>query len=158
VSDARKYLLVARSRLGRKFYDAGVVYGRIAAYKSAQIYFQRVIDDFTDTEYAPFATYEYAVMDLEQGNYEEARSRFKNFQKAFAEHEKAIEAHEKEIEAAFMLCQATFEKGDFTIAQEKLEEFKVAYPDHKLTGKADKYLEKIAKRMATSPEVESDET
>ena len=158
VSDARKYLLVARSRLARKFYDAGIVYSRIAAYRAAQIYFQKVIDDFTDTEFAPLATYEYALMDLKQGNFDEARSRFKDFQAVFTDHEKAGRAHEREIEAAFKPAQAAFKKGDFSTAREKLEAFKVAYPDHKLTGKVDKYLEKIAERLAAGTEIDGDDS
>ena len=158
VSDARKYLLVARTRLARKYYEAGIVYSRIAAYQSAQIYFQKVIDDFTDTEYAPLATYEYAVMDLKRGKFDEARSGFKDFQAVFADHKKAERAREQEIEAAFKPGQVAFKKGDFTTAREKLEAFKVAYPGHKLTGKVDKYLEKIAERIVAGPEVDNDDS
>ncbi|MDH3891590.1 MAG: outer membrane protein assembly factor BamD [candidate division Zixibacteria bacterium] len=158
VNDARAYLLVARSRLARKYYDAGIVYSRIAAYQAAQIYFQKVIDDFTDTEYAPLATYEFAVMDLKQDKFTEAQSGFKDFQTVFADHEKAERAHQHEIEAAFKPGQAAFKKGEFTTAREKLEAFKVAYPNHKLTGKADKYLRKIAERMAAGPKVDGDES
>lgn len=158
VADSRKYLLVARTRLARKFYEAGIVYSRIAAYQAAQIYFQKVIDEFTDTEYAPLATYEYAVMDLKQGNFEEACSQFKDFQAVFADHEKARRARDQEIEAAFKPGQAAFKNGDFIAAREKLEAFKVTYPDHKLAGKVDQYLEKIAKRMAAGLEVDSDES
>ena len=158
VPDARKYLLVARSRLARKYYDAGVVYSRIAAYESAQIYFQKVIDDFTDTEFAPLATFEYAVADFKQGDFGEASSRFKDFQAVFADHEKAVRAHELETESAFKLGQSAFDKGDYATAKENMEAFKAAYPGHKLTGKVDKYLEKITERMAAGPEVVGDDS
>ncbi len=158
VSDARKYLLVARTRLARKYYNAGMVYSRIAAYKAAQIYFQKVIDDYTDTEYAALATFEYAVMDIKQGNFDQACTRFKDFQSVFVDHEKAKRAREQEIEAAFKPGQNAFKKGDYTTARERLAAFKGTYPDHKLTGKVDKYLAKIAEYLAADPEVDSDDS
>ncbi len=150
VPDARQYLLVARTRLARKYYDAGVVYSRIAAYEAAQIYFQKVIDDFTDTEYAPLATYEYAVMDFKMGRYDEARTRFSGFRSVFGDHEKAVRAHRWEVEAAFKPGEQAFKEGDYALAQQKLEAFKSDFPQHELAEKADKYLRKIAQRTTAS--------
>jgi outer membrane protein assembly factor BamD (BamD/ComL family) len=148
VEDARKYLLVARTRLAHKYYDGGVVYMRIGAYEAAQIYFQKVIDDFTDTEYAAPATFEHALAGFKQGEYEQARRRFKQFQSLFPSHEKLKKAREMEIEAAFKPGEVAFKNGDYALAQEKLEAFKTEYPQHHLNGKADEYLAKIAESEA----------
>jgi len=49
VEDAQTYLLKARTRLDHKLYEAGIVYERIGAPRAAEKYFQKVIDDYTDT-------------------------------------------------------------------------------------------------------------
>jgi len=156
VEDARKYLLVARTRLARKYYDAGVVYSRIRAYEAAQIYYQKVIDDFTDTEFAAPAAFEHALAEFKMRRYDQARQRFKDFQSLFADHEKAKKARELEIEAAFKLGETAFRKGDYELAQEKLEAFKADYPQHHLNGKADKYLKKMTEAEAGSENDDED--
>ncbi len=158
VPDARKYLLAARTRLAHKYYDAGIVYSRIRAWESAQIYFQKVIDDFTDTEFAPLASFEYAWMDYKRKRYAEARKGFHDFQIVFPEHEKVAKARENEIKAAFMQGEVAYDKGDYAKASEILAEFKQTYPDHKLNGKVDKYLRKIAEKTQTGPKAESDDS
>lgn len=44
IPDTQKYLLVARTRMAKKFYASGIVYSRMRAYRAASIYFQKVVD------------------------------------------------------------------------------------------------------------------
>ncbi len=156
--DARKYLLVARTRLARKSYESGVVYDRIGAYKAARVYFQGVIDDYTDTEFAPLATYQYACMDLKLDDFDAARGKFESFFAVFPDHELAPQAAEQAVVAAFMSGEAAFESGDYTLAQQKLELFKTDFPDHELTQKANDYLNKISSARADSMQAENAES
>ncbi len=153
--DARKYLLVARTRLARKCYESGVVYDRIGAYEAARIYFQRVIDDYTDTEFAPLATYEYACMDFKLNEFDAARGKFEDFFAVFPDHELAPRAAEKAVVAAFKSGEAAFKRGDYTLAQQKLELFKRDFPDNELTEKADDYLNRITSAAPDSVQVEN---
>jgi len=150
VDDARKYLLAARTRLAHKYYDAGIVYTRIRAYEASQIYFQKVMDDFTDTEYAAPATFEYAMADYKRGRFEDAERRFKDFQSLFPNDEKVKKAHEMEIKSAFKAGETAFKRGDYDSAQKKLEAFKADYPKNHLNGKVDKYLKEIAESGTVS--------
>ncbi len=143
VPDAKKYLNAALTRMAHKYYDAGLVYERIGAPKAARIYFQKVIDDYTDTEYAADATYHYALMELRLKNYDDARRQFENFAAVFDQHELVDEAREKAAEAAFKHCRKSFEEGDLSAARECLVQFKSNYPDNGKIDDADDIIEKI---------------
>lgn len=143
VDDARKYLLVARTRLARKFYESGIVYVRKRAYEAAKIYFQKVIDDYTDTEYAAKASYQYAEMEFKLGRFEQARKKFEDFKVVFPNHELVEKATQRAIEAAFRSGEAAFKNGDYALAEQRLQAFKNNYPDNGRTKKVEKYLEKI---------------
>ncbi|MEE8577465.1 MAG: outer membrane protein assembly factor BamD, partial [candidate division Zixibacteria bacterium] len=101
VSDAHTYIREARTRLARKVYDSGVIYTRIRAYKAAKIYFQQVVDDYTDTEYGPLATLGIAECDFRQREYGKAREQFSNFLKVFPDHIEHERAAEMLVDAAF---------------------------------------------------------
>ena len=58
--------------------------------------------------------------------------------------------NELEIKSAFKPGEVAFKRGDFALAQEKLESFKAEYPHHDLAEKADKYLRKIAQAEAAT--------
>jgi outer membrane protein assembly factor BamD len=158
VEDARKYLLAARTRLARKFYEAGIVYSRMRAFEAAKIYFQKVIDDYTDTEYAPKASYQYAEMEYKLGRYEEARRKFEDFKTVFPDHELAPKAAERAIEAAFKSCEKAFKEGDYALAEQRLQAFIANYPDNGRVKKADKYLEKIHRIIKSEPQVNEAES
>jgi outer membrane protein assembly factor BamD len=141
--DVRKYLLRARSRMATKYYESGIVYSRMRAFEAAKIYFQRVIDDYTDTDYGPRASYKYAEMEFKLGRFDQARKKFQDFRTVFPEHEWSEKAARRVIEAAFRSGEAAFKKGDYALAQQKLEAFQTDFPDNGWTKKAGKYLDKI---------------
>ncbi len=127
---AKEYLLKARTRMAKKFYNSAVVYFRMGAYEAAQIYYQKVIDDYTDTEYAPPATYYVAEMQYKQKRYEQARQGFEGFIAVFPEHELAGKANERAPESAFKSGEQAFKQGEYKLAGERLESFIEHYPDH----------------------------
>lgn len=143
IEAAREHLLIARSRMAKKFYESGVVYNRIGAYEAAKIYFQYVIDDYTDTKLAPLAAYDYGQMEFQLKNFGEARQRFDNFGVVFPDHELAPKAAVKAAEAAFKRCRKFSDEGDTLEARQCWEEFRTDYPNDKRFSKATEYLEKL---------------
>jgi len=87
VSDAEMVITKARTKLARKEYDNGLVYMKIYDYRAAKIYLQYVIDDFTDTEYAPLALFKLAEIDYKMNDYKSASERFNQFMNVYAKHE-----------------------------------------------------------------------
>lgn len=148
IEQAKQYLLTARTRMARKFYNSALVYQRMGAYKSAEIYYQKVIDEYTDTEYAPPATFYIAEMAFKQGRYDEARKGFESFMVVFPEHELAKKAAERAPEAAFKSGRAAFDRGELNIAQERLRQFVDSYPEH---GKVKQALQMLAKIGELAP-------
>lgn len=49
--EAQQALYEANSRLAKKFFESAVVYTRIGAWRSAEIYFQYVIDNYSNSSY-----------------------------------------------------------------------------------------------------------
>ncbi|MBU8933116.1 MAG: outer membrane protein assembly factor BamD [candidate division Zixibacteria bacterium] len=154
VEGAREHLLAARTRMARKFYSSGIVYDRIGAYVAAKTYFQRVIDDYTDTEFAPLATYYYALMEFKLEDYEEARLKFESFLAVFPDHEMASKATEKIVEAAFNRCKKYYDNGEMSEARPCWEEFQNDFPNHNRSSKAGKYLEKLLHQDLTESQGE----
>ncbi len=155
IPEAQKYLLEARSRLAKKYYNSGVVYNRIGAYKAAELYFQKVVDDFTDTEFAPPATYKIAEMEYKQRKYSEASKKFTDFVTVFPDHEYTAEARKKAPEAAFKSGETAYKASDFTLARENLEAFIETYPNHDKVKDARKLLEQL--NAMPSAEVKEDD-
>lgn len=154
IEDARKYLLAAQTRLARKYYSSGVVYSRIGAYEAAIIYFQKVVDDFTDTEYAPQATYKIAEMNRKLRRYEEARKQFEGFFTVFAEHELAARAWERGAETSLASAKKAFKDGEYVTARERLEHVIEVYPDRDETKQARKLLQEIEDMPLTNAKEE----
>jgi outer membrane protein assembly factor BamD len=153
IPDARKYLAAGRNRLARKHYENGIVYSHMGTYKPAKIYFQKVVDDYTETEWAPRAAFEIAYMDYKLKAYGDARGGFEAFLQAFPQHELAEKARKLRVEAAFKSGEKAFKAGEMETARELFESFKRDFPDHELGDKADKYLDQIAQRASDSTEV-----
>jgi outer membrane protein assembly factor BamD len=79
LDDARNIILMAKTRLAHKEYENGLLYYKMSAYQAAAIYFQLVIDSYTETEYAPKALFKLAEANYKQGKYLEAQEKFNNF-------------------------------------------------------------------------------
>jgi outer membrane protein assembly factor BamD len=58
IPEARKALLEAHTRLAKKHFKSGMVYVHSRVYASALIYFQIVIDEYAETEFASLALLE----------------------------------------------------------------------------------------------------
>lgn len=141
--EAKEYLLNARTRLAHKYYESGVVYNRIGANDAAKVYYQIVVDDYTDTEYAPLAVFGIAESEYKLKNYSEAHQKFADFARIYPEHELFTKAEKMKVEAAFKAGQYAYEKADYQQAQEKLNEFIKLYPDSDKAKKANELLNQI---------------
>ncbi len=153
VPDAQEYIRVGRNRLGRKAYEAGVVYHRMGAYKAAKKYFQHVIDEYTDTEWAAGATYMLAEENLKLANYEEAGQVFEDFLVVFPDHEWTDKAAVRAEEAGFKAAVKLYEAGEYDAAREKLERFRMRYPSSDRIDDVSEYLERIARVTGGAAEV-----
>jgi outer membrane protein assembly factor BamD len=100
VTDAKQIILAARSRLARKEYENGALYFKVADYRAAEIYFQLVIDEYTDTEYAAKALFKLAESSFKLKDYTKASDRFNNFISVYSGNEMIPDANEylKKIE------------------------------------------------------------
>jgi len=148
---AEEYLLAARTRMAKKYYNNGVVYQRIRAYKAAQTYFQKVIDDYTDTEFAPNAVFNYALMELKLKKYKEAQVKFNNFITVFSDDVLVEDARKYSSESAFNYCKSVTEEGNYEAADSCWNEFKQNYPDDKRIKDADKLLQKLREKKSNEP-------
>lgn len=126
VEECKAYLKKARTRLAHKHYTNGIVYVRLRDYRAARIYFQKVIDEYTNTEFAPLASYEMANTYFEAEDWDKAHEQFENFKIVFSDHELAAKAAEKSCEAAFKGGEEAFEDGDMELAKTRLERFLTA--------------------------------
>lgn len=77
--EAKASILEARTVLAEKEYDNGMTYFKMYSYEAARIYFQAVIDDYTDTEYAARALFKLAESFYKEKKYEESKAKFDSF-------------------------------------------------------------------------------
>jgi outer membrane protein assembly factor BamD len=145
VPDAQKYLLAAQTRMADKYYRAAVVYSRIHAPGAAIIYYQKVIDDYTNTKYAPLATFHIAEEEYNMNHFDVARAKFEAFEKAFPKDELVPKAAEMAACSAFKSGELAYDKSDWRTARDRFEAFKKDFPDDKRVKKADDYLANIAR-------------
>ncbi len=150
VPDCNKYLETAKGRLAKKTYMSGLTYSRMGASKAAKVYYQKVIDDYTSSEFAPLANFNMGKEEMRLREYDEARRRFENFVTVFSSHPMVPEAKKKIVEASFKSAEALFQKKDYPAATEKFNAFKKEFPSDERIKKADDYLAKIA-AMPPSP-------
>lgn len=129
IPQAQEYLLKARTRLAHKYYEAGMVYMHINAFKAAKIYFQLVIDDYTDTEYAPKATFNIARAELKLKNYEAALAQIENFSRIFPDHEWIPGARDIAAEILLENGIEAYDKNEYEQAREYFKRIMEGYPD-----------------------------
>ncbi|MCX6827032.1 MAG: outer membrane protein assembly factor BamD [candidate division Zixibacteria bacterium] len=87
IEDAASVISAARTRLAHKEYENGILYFKLDDYKAAEIYFQLVIDDYTDTEYAARALYKLSEICYWQSKYPAALEKFNTFLALYPNHE-----------------------------------------------------------------------
>ncbi len=140
--EARGYLTEARSRLARKLLESGIVYTRIGDYRAAQLYYQQVIDNYTDSEFAAEASYEMADTYFQSHDWSEAHERFEAFRTVYADHELAEEAAMRSCKAAFNGGVDAYEASDFELARTLFERYRtVCGQDDKMNLKVTEYLQ-----------------
>lgn len=85
--DAQAALNAALERLAQKRFESGRTYLRLSYYKSADIYFQTVIDEHTDSEWSARALFYQGELNYKRAKFEEALQKFNNFMVVYPEHE-----------------------------------------------------------------------
>lgn len=151
--DARSFVLKANTRLAKKIYRAGIVYRNIDRLRPAKAYFQRVIDDYTTTEFAALATFELAALAMKVKEFDEAERRFNDFSIAFDKHDLAPKAKENAEKSAFSHAEQKFKSELYSEARPSFEQFITRYPSSKRIEKAQKYLSKMPAIVeSTAPE------
>ena len=156
VPDADKYLNLARTREAKRFFSAAVVYTRIGASEAAKKYYQKVIDDYTSSEYAPAASYNIAEEEMNMRAYDEARRRFENFVVVYPNDPLVSKARKRAADAAFKAGEAALKKADYETANGKFQTFKKDFPTDSRVKKADQYLQEIAgKATSAAPKADA---
>jgi len=142
--DAKAYMDEARSRLARKLFESGIVYTRVADYRAARVYFQQVIDNYTDTDYAADATFEIADTYFRSYDWDEAHERFENFRTVYPDHERAAKAALLSCEAAYKGGVEAYDASDFTLSRNRFERYQtVCGQDEKKNQKIAEYLQSM---------------
>jgi outer membrane protein assembly factor BamD len=85
--DARAAIAKANERLAHKRYENGRMYYRLGYYDAAEIYFQSVIDEHTNTEWSARALFYSAQIKVKQKKFSEARDIINNFLVVYPNHE-----------------------------------------------------------------------
>lgn len=79
LEEAKNQISGGYSKLARKEYENGILYFKVYDLTAAAIYFQHIVDNYTNTEYAALALYKLSEIEYKRGNYAEAMDKFKNF-------------------------------------------------------------------------------
>lgn len=143
VGDAQSYLQTANDRLAHKTFQSASVYHRMRAYKAAKIYYQAVIDDYTDSKYASDALFKKADIEFQLGNMTEARQQFEAFGQVYPNHRWVPKASEMAEKSAFKGAENLFDSGQMSDAKTELGKFLNDFPESRFLKKAQKYLAKI---------------
>ncbi len=93
LDEARAVINEARTRLSKKQYENGLLYWKMSNYDAAGVYFQLVIDDYTDTEFAPKALFKLAEILYKQAKYTDAIAKFNSFISIYPSDKLVPEAH-----------------------------------------------------------------
>ena len=102
-------------------YWMGETYFKGSDYRQAQSYYQKVIDQFPDSEYAPQAHYSLGWSFFEQGIYDEAIKHFHQLIDVFQD-------HPLREDALFKVGEAYLNTSDYTKAISTFEEYIKLYP------------------------------
>ncbi len=153
LDEARKFLQKANDRMAHKYYETGIVYFRIGAYTGAKKYFQLVIDDYTNSEFASLALYNKAEIEFKIRKYSEAKRLYENFLILFDSHEYTLKVEKQIIEASYYDALAEYEKGEFESAKTKFENYKTKFPLGKNIKEVNKHLDIISQKSVIQSQV-----
>jgi len=85
--DAKASILEARSKLAHKEYANGMTYFKMYSYEASRVYFQKVIDEYTDTDFAAMALFKMAESFYKQNKFDESKTKFDSFLSIYPENE-----------------------------------------------------------------------
>jgi len=89
VPEAEERIQELRTKLAKKEFQAGKLYHRMTEYEAARMYYQSVLDDYYDTEYAEDAQLLKADSWADQKEWMEAQAAYQAFLIRYPESEKA---------------------------------------------------------------------
>lgn len=92
VVQAQELIDNCREKLAHKGYANGIIYLKMKDHAAAIIYFQEVVDNYYDTEWAPLAVYQLGVSLVRDKQFEEAESAYRAFIAKYPEHSWRIKA------------------------------------------------------------------
>lgn len=87
VDDATEMIGKCRWKLAGKEFRGGRLYHKMGEYSSARIYYNEVLNNYYDTEYAPKAQYYKALSFLDSDRYDEAIAEFRLFLEKYQDHD-----------------------------------------------------------------------
>jgi outer membrane protein assembly factor BamD len=102
----------ARLKLAHKVYSSAVQYRKMGEYRAAIIYFNRVLEQYYDTQYAPQAQYWIGECYRKQKKYEEAKAELERFLDKYPKHELQNDAQEKLADVIEELNERREEESD----------------------------------------------
>ena len=91
-AEGEKRRLAARARLADKLDRSGRLYLKLRRTEPARVYFQRVLDEYADTAFAPDASLGLALADAQAGKRDEAMTALRDLQTRFAGQPVALSA------------------------------------------------------------------
>jgi outer membrane protein assembly factor BamD len=91
-AEAGKGRQAARERLAEKFERTGSLYLKLKRAGPARVYFQRVLDEYPDTAFAPDASLGLALADAQEGRRDEALAALRDLETRFAGQAVALRA------------------------------------------------------------------
>ena len=153
IPEARQYLKDSRNRMAHKYYANGMVYVRMRDFNAARTYFQKVVDEYTDSDFASDATYEIAESYYQQKNWDKAEEQFTNFAVVWPQHKWVVKASERACEASYKGGLAAIKAGDAALARKRFERFRL------ICGQDEGRLREIDERLSKlgdSPVAEAD--
>lgn len=95
VPEVEKKLFECRRKLAKKEFKIGELYRKMRDYKAAIIYFDSVLENYYDTEYAEKAQYWKAECLRKQGEYQRAKTEFETFIEKYPQSHLVSEAKRK---------------------------------------------------------------
>lgn len=94
LQEATGLLDKCRARIAQKTYKNGEQYYKMGNYRSARIYLERVVTDFTSEEWRGCALYKLAEIDAKEEKYEDAAAKLSNLITTFPGHKWEEDAQE----------------------------------------------------------------
>lgn len=153
--EASELLSEMETRLAKKNFDTGLLYLKLGADSSAMIYFQRVWDDYTETEYAARALW---LLAERARKHEDWNLAVQRYEQLIAVYSDAIEV--KQAESLLRRIKADQAKrlhnhakkarkdGHLVLARELCEDILEKYPDYKKADEVRRLLENVRSEQA----------